>query len=183
MTLGQPKLFNTDFAVKTSEILGCWLKEENTQSAGLSDAVLNEGNAAAEDQLGSPLCFKSLWLFSNICQSLVTCASLKLMKIKCSYSNCQVNDVLMLSWIATRLCQDAVRFGAAWLGRRELTDQWLYFSQISWKYRKNKGLVRDISHKFSGSCPWLVQSENISTPIYVWCNNMYPLKICSQEFW
>ena len=71
-------------------------------------------------------CFKSAWLISNIFSSLVTCASLKGKKIKCSSLNCQVNNVLKLSWIATRLCRDAVRFGVTWLFRRELTD-----SQVS----------------------------------------------------
>ena len=117
----QLKLFNAYFTVKTSKFRGCWIKEGNRQGAGLSDDVLNEGNAALEDPGDLPL-FQWAWLISNICPSLVTCASLKRTKIKCSDSNCQVNDVLMLSWIATRLCRDAVRFEAAWLDRRELPD-------------------------------------------------------------
>ena len=29
----------------------------------------------------------------------------------------------------------------------------------------------------------IVQSENISTPIYVECDKMYQSKVCVQEFW
>ena len=29
----------------------------------------------------------------------------------------------------------------------------------------------------------MVQSENISTPIYVKCDKMYRPKVCVQEFW
>ena len=29
----------------------------------------------------------------------------------------------------------------------------------------------------------IVQSENISTPIYVGCDKMYQFKVCVQEFW
>ena len=84
-----------------------------------SDAVLNEGNAAAQDQRGPALFQMSMAHFKHLSES----GYLKWTKIKRSDSNCQVNDVVMLSWIATRLCQDAVRFGAARLGRRELTDR------------------------------------------------------------
>ena len=35
-------------------------------------------------------------------------------------------DILMLSWISTRLHQETGRFGAAWLGKVELTD-------LTWK--------------------------------------------------
>ena len=69
IAMGQPKLFNADFAVKTSEFRGCWLKEANRQGAGLSDAVLNEGNAAEEDQLGQPLFQISMAHFKHLSES------------------------------------------------------------------------------------------------------------------
>ena len=54
-----------------------WLKEANRQSAGLSDAVLNEGNAAMEGQLGPPLFqisvahFKHLSVSGHLCKPKV----------------------------------------------------------------------------------------------------------------
>ena len=95
----------------------------------------------------------------NICLSLVTCASLKCKKIKLSDSDCQVNDVLMLSWIATRLCRDTVRFEAAWLGRsREGADwppgHWLRFSRFI-KNTEEKKVSPPRKRHFWGTCPTL----------------------------
>ena len=69
IAIGQPRLFNTDFAIKTSEFRRCSLKEANRQSAGLSDAVLNVGNAAAEDPLGPPLFQTSVAHFKHLSES------------------------------------------------------------------------------------------------------------------
>ena len=43
--------------------------DANRQSAGLSDAVLNEGNAAAEDPLGPPLFQTSMAHFKHLSES------------------------------------------------------------------------------------------------------------------
>ena len=65
----QPKLFNTDFAVKTSEFRECSLKEANRRSAGLSDPVLNGANAAVEDLLAQPLFQMSMAHFKHLSES------------------------------------------------------------------------------------------------------------------
>ena len=60
------------------------------------------------------------------------------------------------------LCRDAVRFGAAWLGRRKLTDRrqvsgstvvsvFPDFSNIQKERRPRKG-------HFKGSCPGLIRT-------------------------
>ena len=98
-------------------------------------------------------CLKSAWLISNIYPSLVISASLKWKKIKHSDSNCQVNDALMLSWIATRFVS---RCGEIWgrLARQEGADwppgQWLRFFPISSKIQKKRIPCKKI---FQGSCP------------------------------
>ena len=91
--MGQTKLFNADFAVKTSELR----KEENRQSAGLSDAVLNERNAAAEDPLGQPLFQISVANFKHLSESRHLCKPNvnENQTQRFELPNCQVNDILM----------------------------------------------------------------------------------------
>ena len=73
IAMGQPKLYNSEFVVKTSKFSGCWLKEAH--KCWPSDGVLNKGNAAAEDMLGQPLFQISMAHFKHLPESGHLCKS------------------------------------------------------------------------------------------------------------
>ena len=147
IVMGQPKLFSADFAVKTLEFRGCWLKEANRQSVGLSDAVLNEENAAVEDQVGQPLFQFSVVYFKHLSKSCHLC------KPKVNENQTQRFELPSKWCFNAKLnrCKVVSRCCEIWgsLAQQQEADlpssQWRSFSLISRKYRKNESLIRDIS--------------------------------------
>ena len=118
--MGQPKVFNADS--KTLELRWRWLKEANRQCADPSDAVLNNGNAAAEGQQlfqMSMAHFKHLSDSGHLCRPKVNEIQMQQLELPSKwYFNAKLNHHKVVS----RCCE----IWGSWLGRRELTD-----SQVS----------------------------------------------------
>ena len=89
----------------------------------------------------------------------------------------------MLSRIATRLLQDTGRFGAAGLGKEELTDLkrlgLCFFSEFSKKQKKQWPTVR----VFQPSPPWLDgRAQKLGNSYYLWDDcELITSKVCSQN--
>ena len=134
----QPKPFNADFAVKMSEFRVCWLKEANRQSAGLSDAVLNEGNAAEEDPGDLPLFqmsvahFKHLSKSGHLCKPKVNKNQKQRFELPIKWCiNAKLNRHKVVSRCSEIWGRLAWQEGADWQSGQRLS-----FSQISRKNRK-----------------------------------------------
>ena len=86
------------------------------------------------------------------------------LSVECLVQNTAIQiDILMLSWIATRLHQDTGRFGAAGLGKGgadSLKRLGQCFFLNSRKYRKNSGLQRGFCKPHPLGCPGLLNRQN-----------------------
>ena len=152
----QPKLFNADFAVKTSEF--------DLRRRTLADKVLafrsflNEANAAAEDPLGPQMFQMSVAPFKHLSESGHLC------KPKMNENQTQ-RFAFPSKWcFNAKLNRSEVvsRCGEIWgrLARQEglgadwRPGQWLRFSRFLKKYRKNEGLVRAIFNTHARAWHW-----------------------------